>query len=76
MNGDYNIKVNALESGILMGIINKERRKVPRVWEQLMALHNRFRQEAGVWVEDMGDGMVKLTDKDGTVIIRQKYDWE
>ena len=73
---DYPITVNAFEAGTLMGIICEQRVKVPKVWQQLVALQNKFRADDGVMVEDLGNNMVKLTDKDGMVIIREKYDWE
>ena len=73
---DYPITVNAFEAGTLMGIICEQRVKVPRIWQQLMALASQFRAQAGVTREDLGNNMVKLTDKDGMVIIREKYDWE
>lgn len=76
MNGDHEILVTAFEAGVLMGIIAEQRAKVPQVWRQLVALQKQFRAEAGVRVEDLPDGMAKLTEMDGLVIIREKYPWE
>ena len=72
---DYHISVNAFETGALMSIIAEKRVKVPGVWQQLVALQKKFRAEADVTSEDLGDNMVKLTDKYGTVIVRERYDW-
>lgn len=73
---EYPIMVNAFEAGVLMGLITEQKAKVPRVWKQLLALKEQFKAQAGVTTEDLGQGMVKLTAQDGTIIIRQKYDWE
>lgn len=70
------LRVSALEVGFMMAALAKDRAKIPRLWEQLIALMKKFREECGVTVEDIGDGLVKLTDKDGNTIIREKNPWE
>jgi len=39
-------------------------------------MQKKFREEAGVKVTELANGLVKLEDKDGNVIIRNKYKWE
>ena len=81
MNGrDYTIKLNGFELGILTGVImqsdDRTRQLVKPVWEQLMALKKQFEEEAGVTKEIIPGGMLKITDRDGTVKIREPYPWE
>ena len=81
MNGrDYTIKLNSLELGVLAGVImqldERKQRALKPVWEQLIAFKKQFEQEAGVTKEILPGGMLKMTDKDGTVIIREPYPWE
>ncbi|GAJ04146.1 unnamed protein product, partial [marine sediment metagenome] len=75
MNGrDYTIKLNSLELGVLTGVImqldERKQQALKPVWEQLIAFKKQFEQEAGVKKEILPGGMLKMTDKDGTVIIR------
>ncbi len=79
--GDYNIiKLDGLECGVLMGVIMqldaKQRQALSGVWEQLVQLKKKAEEEAGVKKEIIPGGMLKLTDKDGTVIIREPYPFE
>jgi hypothetical protein len=81
MNGrDYTIKLNALECGVLTGVImqleDKKQQALKGVLEQLIALKKQFEEEAGVKKEILPGGLLKMTDKDGTVIIREPYPWE
>ncbi|MBA7506513.1 hypothetical protein ES706_05204 [subsurface metagenome] len=81
MNGrDYTIKLNGFELGILTGVImqsdDRTRQLVKPVWEQLMALKKQFEEEAGVTKEIIPGGMLRITDRDGNVIIRAPYPWE
>lgn len=73
----YPINVNAFESGVLMATIwkSKKREALKAVFEQLLDLLDKFREEAGVKIEDRGD-IIVMVDKDGTEIIRPKYEWE
>jgi hypothetical protein len=74
----YPIYVNALEAGVLTAVISMSDKKEPLrfVFDQLLELQKKFREEAGVKVTELANGLVKLEDKDGNVIIRNKYEWE
>jgi len=81
MNGrDYTIKLNAYECGVLMGVImnldDRNRRALQGVWGQLATFKRQVEEEAGVTKEILPGGTLKLTDKDGTVIIREPYPFE
>ena len=81
MNGrDYTIKLNSFELGVLTGVImqldERKQRALKSVGEQLLEYKRQFEQEAGVKKEVLPGGMLKLTDKDGTVIIREPYPFE
>ncbi len=81
MNGrDYTIKLNGYEAGVLFGIIiqldDKNRQRLKSVYEQLVALKKQAEEEAGVTKEVLPGGMLKLSDKDGNVIIREPYPFE
>lgn len=81
MNGrDYTIKLNGFELGVLTGVImeldERKQRTLKPVWEQLIAFKKEFEQEAGVKKEVLPGGIVKLTDEDGNVIIREPYPFE
>ncbi len=81
MNGrDYTIKLNSFELGALTGIImqldDRKRQALKPVWEQLIAFKKQAEEEAGVKKEVLPGGMLKITDKDGTVIIRAPYPFE
>lgn len=81
MNGrDYEIKLNGYEMGLLMGAMmqldERERRALKPVWDQLIAFKKQFEEEAGVTKEILPGGMLRISDKDGNVIIRPPYPWE
>ncbi len=81
MNGrDYTIKLNGYEAGVLFGIIiqldDKNRQRLKSVYEQLVALKKQAEEEAGVTKEVLPGGILKLSDKDGNVIIREPYPFE
>lgn len=81
MNGrDYSIKLNGVELGVLTGVImqldDRKRQALKSVWEQLITLKKQAEEEAGVKKEMLPGGMLKLTDKDGNVIIREPYPFE
>jgi len=77
---DYTIKLNGLECGVLMGVIMqldaKQRQALSGGWEQLVQLKKKAEEEAGVKKEIIPGGMLRITDKDGTVIIREPYPFE
>ena len=81
MNGrDYTINLNSFEMGVLTGLImqsdEKNQRALKPVSEQLIAFKKQFEEEAGVKKEVLPGGMLRITDRDGTVIIREPYPWE
>ena len=81
MNGrDYSIKLTSFEMGVLTRVImqldERNQRALKPVWEQLMAFKKQAEEEAGVKKEVLPGGMLKITDKDGTVIIRAPYPFE
>ena len=67
--------MNAFEQGIVVSLIQKDRHKIPEIWKQLMDFRDKFLKEAGVEIIDLGY-RIKMKDKDGTEIIREKYEWE
>ncbi len=75
------LKVNAFEGGCLMGLImqaeeDRTRSALDDVWKQLVALKKAAEKEAGVTKEILPGGMIRIKDKDGTVIIRQPFPYE
>ena len=81
MNGrDYTIKLNTFELGVLTGVImqsdDRNKQLLKPVWEQLIALKKQLEEEAGVTKEIIPGGMLKITDRDGNVIIRAPYPFE
>ena len=81
LNGrDYTIKLNSFELGVLTGVImqldERKQRALKPVYEQLIALKKQFEEEAGVKKEIIPGGMLRITDRDGNVIIREPYPFE
>jgi len=81
LNGkDYTIKLNSFECGVLTGVImqldDRQQRALKDVWEQLITFKKQFEEESGVKKEIIPGGMLKITDKDGNVIIREPYPFE
>lgn len=81
MNGrDYSIKLTSFEMGILTGVImqldDKNQRALKPVWEQLIAFKKQAEEEARVKKEVLPGGMLRITDRDGNVIIRAPYPFE
>lgn len=77
----FSIKLDAFETAFLLSFItqNKDERseKVLRhIKEQLIAIGNEIREKAGIKVEKISDGMLKLTTEDGTTMLRSPYEWE
>lgn len=77
---DYIIKLNPYELGLLHGVImqldDKDQRALKAVWDQLVELKRQFEEEAGVKKEVIPGGMLRITDKDGNVIIREPLPFE
>lgn len=70
------VMMNSFEIGFLMSLIADEKQKVPGVWKQLVDLTNKFREDAGVKITELGNGLVQLKDDFGISIVREKYEWE
>lgn len=73
----YPININAIESGVLIATIweSKNGEALKAVFDQLLDLRDKFREEDGVQIEDHGES-ITMVDKDGTTISRSKYEWE
>jgi len=76
----YNIKVNAFEAGVLMGMIEgaEERIKpsLSGVRSQLVAMKRDIEKTDGVVKKLLPTGMLEIIDEDGNRIIRPPYSWE
>ncbi len=77
----YNIKLNAFEAGALTGMLYSDRNReqlkgLENLAKQLVDIQNEMRKEAGVTITVLDQNHIKLTDMDGTTIIREKYPWE
>lgn len=76
----YNIKVNAFEAGVMMGMIEgaEERIKpsLSGVRSQLIAMKKDIEKADGVVKKLLPNGMLEITDEDGNQIIRPLYSWE
>lgn len=74
----FPIYLNAFEAGILTPVIYQSGQKhyLENVFKQLMEVAKEIRKLAGVTVEYLGDGKVKMIDKDGNTITREMYPWE
>ena len=73
---DYRtIKADGFQLGALMALVMtanpQTRQLLDSVWKQLVALKKSVEEEAGVTKEVLPGGIIKSTDKDGTVIIRE-----
>jgi hypothetical protein len=69
--------LNSFEAGYLLSLIARRRDKhLRRVFEQLVKACESVRRDAGVEIIDLGGDIVKMMDKDGNIIVREKYDWE
>ncbi len=81
MNGrDYTLKLNSFECGVLQGVIMQldasKRQALSGVSEQLAQLKRQVEEKAGVKKEVLPGGMLRLTDREGNVIIRAPYPFE
>ena len=78
--GKLTIKLDSFEEGVLMGLImqaeDRVRQALDGVWQQLVAHKKQVEQEAGVAKEVIEGGLLRITDRDGNVIIRPPYPFE
>lgn len=77
----YTIAVNSFQAGALLSHIwynmgARSRKPMESVIQQLIDITNQIKENAGVTTEKLGNGTIKMTSKDGTVIVRQPYEWE
>ena len=77
---DYTLKLNSFECGVLQGAImqldDRKRQALSGVSRQLAQLKRQVEEAAGVQKEVLPGGMMRLTDRDGNVIIRAPYPYE
>ena len=78
---DYRtIKANALQCGAMMAMVMtanpQAQQMLDGVQKQLIAIKKQFEGDAGVTKEVLPGGIIKCTDKDGTVIIREPFPHE
>lgn len=78
--GKSTIEVDALKCGLLYGLIlqakEEAREFLKDVEKQLVTIKLKFEEEAGVKKEILPGGMIRATDKDGTVIVRPPFPYE
>jgi len=76
----YMLRVNAFEAGLLMGVIMQDeeliKHTLANVWKQLVEMKKEIEEAEGVKKEVLPGGMLRITDNDGNIIIRQPYPWE
>lgn len=77
----YTVRLGAFEVGVLLNFLSRMEddpsvRKLGALKQQLIIIAKRIQKEAGVTVEKLPDGTIKMTDRDGNVIIRPPYEWE
>ena len=78
--GRHTIEVDALQCGSLYGLMIQEEPSGHTVFDsvvkQLVAIKLELEKEAGVTKEILPGGMIRLTDKDGTIIVRPPFPYE
>jgi len=74
----FQISLKTLEVGILLNLLwySPQRQQLMGVINQLRDISDQIRREAGVQIEKLPDGQLKITDAAGNVIIRPPYGWE
>ncbi|KKN87001.1 hypothetical protein LCGC14_0262700 [marine sediment metagenome] len=76
----FTLSVNIIEAGVLMGVIMKAedhtRELLSGVFKQLVDKKKEVEQAEGVTKEVLPGGVLKISDADGNVIIREPYPWE
>lgn len=70
------VYMNPFEQGFLMSVIGDQKEKIPGAWKQLVSMMDKFREESGVKITELGNDLVQLTDDFGATIVREKYEWE
>jgi len=76
----YDLEVNALEAGVLMGMVEQAEEHVKpalsNVQRQLINLKEKLEKAEGVKKKLLPNEMLEITDKAGNRIIRPPYSWE
>lgn len=70
------VNMNSFEQGFLMSVVADQREKVPGAWKRLVNMMNKFREDSGVKITELGNGLVQLKDDFGITMVREKYEWE
>ena len=70
------VMMNPFEQGFLVSIVADQREKIPGAWKQLVDMMNKFREDSGVKITELGNGLIQLKDDFGTTMTREKYEWE
>ena len=73
------IRLNPFQSGILMAMIMESEHKdgpLKNVYEQLIEIKKQIEKEVGVEKELLPNGLLKITDRAGNIIIRSPQEWE
>lgn len=70
------VNMSPYEQGVLTALVEEHRNKIPMTWKQLMDMMNKFREDAGIKIIDLGNGFVQLIDDEGITLTRKKYEWE
>jgi len=73
------LRLNLFQAGILFAMImESEHRDGPlkSVYEQLIDIKKQIENKAGVEKELLPNGLLKITHRDGIVIIRPPQEWE
>lgn len=73
----YNITINAWELGVIGAAIvtTDSVEKIPNLWKQLMELRKSIEAADGVTKEFLPNGYVKMTNRDGLIIMRPRQQW-
>lgn len=70
------VMMSSFEQGFLMSAIADQRGKVPGTWKQLVDMMNKFREDSGVKITELGNDLIQLKDDFGTTMVREIYEWE
>lgn len=73
------LRLSYFEAGILSGIIGSHPDRdgtLRDVFEQLIDIKKQIEVAAGVTKELLPNGLLKIADTNGNVIIRVPHDWE
>ena len=72
----YPVMMNSFEQGFLISVVADQKEKIPGTWKQLLDMMNKFREDSGVKITELGNDLIQLKDDFGTTMVREKYEWE